>query len=143
MTTGSCSCRHIRYTITIPPYKLVNCHCTECRKLSGAPYQTFAHFQASHIKWTTEPPTPRSSSPAAVRSFCPRCGSSISMAYRAFPDLLGITAGTIDWPEDGGDDGYGWGVVRPSCHIFLKEKAGWFGVPEDGLERYEGHFFGG
>ena len=63
------------------------------------------------------------------------------MAYRAFPDLLGIAAGTIDWPEDGGG-GDGWGIVRPSCHIFLREKAGWFEVPVDGLERYEGHFFG-
>lgn len=61
------------------------------------------------------------------------------MAYRAFPDLLGIAAGTIDWPEHGGG---GWGVARPSCHIFLREKAGWFEVPGDGLERYEGHFFG-
>ena len=58
------------------------------------------------------------------------------MAYKSVPELIGIPAGTIDPGSDGGD------IPRPDCHIFLGEKAGWFEVPGDGLERFEGHFMG-
>ncbi|OJJ81011.1 GFA family protein [Aspergillus glaucus CBS 516.65] len=136
MTTGSCSCNHIRYTTTHPPTKLVNCHCTTCRKQSGAPYQTWAHFNVSQVTWLTSPPTTRSSSTIATRGFCPKCGSSLTMAYKSMPELIGIPAGTIDPGSDGED------IPRPDCHIFLSEKAGWFEVPGDGLERFEGHFMG-
>lgn len=57
------------------------------------------------------------------------------MAYDSMPGLVGVPAGTIDLGSEEG-------VPRPDCHIFLGEKAGWFEVPEDGLERFEGHFMG-
>lgn len=57
------------------------------------------------------------------------------MQYLSEPEMIGIPAGTIDE----GSLGEGVGErLRPECHIFLKEKASWFVVPEDGLERWEG-----
>lgn len=56
------------------------------------------------------------------------------MVYHDMPEVICIPAGTIDPGVDG--------VLRPDCHIFLKEKAGWFEVPDDGVERFEGHFMG-
>lgn len=58
------------------------------------------------------------------------------MAYKNMPELIGIPAGTIDPGSDGEE------IPRPDCHIFLEEKAGWFEVPGDGLERFERHFMG-
>lgn len=139
MPTGSCSCRFIRYTTSDLPSRLVNCHCVECRKQSGGPYQTWAHFHPSQVTYLADPPETRSSSAIAVRSFCPRCGSSLSMAYTAFPDVVAIAAGTLDSLDSSGDDG-SKEIPKPGLHIFLKEKADWFEVPNDGLERYEAHF---
>lgn len=44
---------------------------------------------------------------------------------------VGIAAGTLD------DDAMGQ-VPSPEAHIFLKEKAPWFEVPDDGAERFQG-----
>ncbi|KAJ5933806.1 hypothetical protein N7454_006135 [Penicillium verhagenii] len=128
MISGSCACNHVRYTADIPPTALVNCHCSTCRKQAGAPYQAFLHFPLSAIKWQVEPAKWQSSETAS-RSFCPRCGSTMSMSLHSSPDFIGIVAGTID-------DGT---IVPPaSAHIFLEDKAPWYEIPEDGAERWQG-----
>lgn len=68
----------------------------------------------------------------------------MSMQYDSEPGMIGIPAGTIDeesleGPPQSSPGGKGKGErLRPECHIFLREKASWFVVPEDGLGRYEG-----
>ena len=52
------------------------------------------------------------------------------MQYKLQPDKISITAGSIDGESVKGV------LVKPSEHIFLGEKAGWFEIPDDGLERY-------
>jgi hypothetical protein len=44
---------------------------------------------------------------------------------------MSITVGSIDEGSVKGE------LVKPSMHIFLEEKAGWFDLPEDGLKRFE------
>ena len=130
MVSGGCACRYIRYTTSIPPEKLVNCHCVECRKQAGAPYQAWVFFPADAIQWTVKPTEWRSSDTAA-RSFCPRCGSTMTMYLDKDLPETGVAAGTLD------DDGMTV-VPRPAAHIFLGEKASWFEVPDDGAERFQG-----
>ncbi|PLB43222.1 hypothetical protein P170DRAFT_441677 [Aspergillus steynii IBT 23096] len=136
--TGSCACHHIQYTTSTLPLILNNCHCTTCRKQSGAAYQTWAIFPSSSIVFMHGEADllVRRSSTFATRTACSRCGSSISMRYDFNPEGVGIAAGTID--SSSGSEV----VPRPARHIYLKEKAGWFEVPEDGAERWEGHFDG-
>ena len=60
------------------------------------------------------------------------------MIYHCQPDSIGIAVGTIDegsLPE-------GKEVGKPIAHIFLKEKAAWELMGEDGIERVE-RFSGG
>ena len=130
MVSGSCACRYIRYTTTIPPDTLVNCHCVECRKQSGAPYQAWIFFPADAITWAVKPTEWRSSDTAA-RSFCPRCGSTMTMYLDKDLPSTGVAVGTLD------DDGK-TGVPRPAAHIFLKEKASWFDLPDDEAKRFQG-----
>ena len=73
------------------------------------------------------------------------------MAYTAFPDVVGIAAGTLDNANSEHVNGQGNGnegeingaekgkgeIPGPGLHIFLKEKADWFEVPQDGLDRFE------
>ncbi|KAJ5752095.1 hypothetical protein N7520_009012 [Penicillium odoratum] len=128
MISGSCACRYIRYTANVAPAGVVNCHCTTCRKQAGAPYQAFVHFPISSFKWEVEP-TKWQSSEIAFRTFCPHCGSNLSMSYDSDPNEIAIVAGTLD---------DGTIVPPPSKHIFLKDKAPWYELPEDGAARYQG-----
>ena len=34
---GGCHCGQVRYEVTGRPYHLTVCHCTDCRRTSGAP----------------------------------------------------------------------------------------------------------
>ena len=52
------------------------------------------------------------------------------MQYYMKPERVGITYGTID--ECNGK------LDPPVEHIFLKEKAPWFTLPDDGLPRHDG-----
>jgi hypothetical protein len=131
MVSGSCACRYIRYETTTPPGKLTYCHCVECRKQSGAPYQAWVDFPADSIQWTVKP-TEWQSSDSATRSFCPRCGSTMTMYLDQDPQNTGVAAGTLD------DDNGKSAVLQPVAHIFLKEKASWFEVPDDGAKRFQG-----
>lgn len=124
--TGSCACSYITYTVANPPLAMSNCHCTTCRKQSGAPYQSWAICNGSDVTWTSIPPTMRQSSERASRGFCPQCGSSICMMIPG--ERIAVTAGTIDEKP-------GMEIPRPTEHIFLAEKASWFDLPEDQLKR--------
>ncbi|CAG8012224.1 unnamed protein product [Penicillium salamii] len=128
MTSGACACNYISYTTTTTPTRLVNCHCNTCRKQAGAPYQTWAHFSTDDIEWQIKP-TERRASSTATRSFCPRCGSTVSMALDRIPGLIGLAAGTLNEGDAP--------IPRPSHHIFLAEKAAWFEVPEDGAQKWD------
>jgi hypothetical protein len=48
------------------------------------------------------------------------------------PQNTGVAAGTLD------DDNGKSAVLQPVAHIFLKEKASWFEVPDDGAKRFQG-----
>ncbi|KAK2763886.1 hypothetical protein FQN54_009504 [Arachnomyces sp. PD_36] len=135
--TGSCACKRVRYTSTSLPSQILNCHCTECRKASGGPYQSWSRNKVSDITWTENPPHSQQTSEYATRGFCSNCGSSMSMQYISEPDMIGIPAGTID-DESLKEGGEKKELPRPAHHIFLREKASWFEVPDDGLERWEG-----
>ncbi|KAF3395992.1 hypothetical protein F1880_006782 [Penicillium rolfsii] len=129
MTSGSCACHYIRYNTTASPTNTVYCHCVECRKQSGAPYQTWVHFPNDSIKWSIEPTVWRSSDTAS-RTFCPRCGSTMTMVLDNEPFVTSVAAGTLDVASE-------HLVPKPGKHIFMKEKAAWLVAPEDGSEKFD------
>ncbi|KAJ5182674.1 hypothetical protein N7492_000290 [Penicillium capsulatum] len=128
MLSGGCACNHIRYTTSSLPESLVNCHCTECRKQAGAPYQAWIAFPADSMEWEHQP-TIWKSSESASRGFCPRCGSTLTMALKNHPTMIAVTAGSVD-------DEVSSIVPFPESHIFLREKAPWFQLPDDGTKRW-------
>jgi hypothetical protein len=51
------------------------------------------------------------------------------MLYVFQPDRIAICVGLMD--------GTAAAKLRPTAHIFLKDKPEWFTVPDDGVERYQ------
>jgi hypothetical protein len=107
---------------------LTHCHCTICRKESGASYATFAHVRRSQFRLVSgdELVNPGYEwTPGHSRSFCRRCGSPVPK-YIDATRMVSVPAGLLD--DDPG--------VRPSMHVFVSSKAAWVEL-NDGLEKYE------
>ena len=67
----------------------------------------------------------------AIRSSCKDCGTPLFMTYYAMPDSIGVAAGTVNEASIHGE------LLKPQNHIFVSDKAKWYTIPDDGLERYD------
>lgn len=123
MTTGSCLCGSIKYEIDQPLRFARNCHCSRCRKASGAAFATWAYVEVNTFRWVQGEDRlgQYQSSPAVTRTFCSVCGSAIQfIAKQAFQDAFGLALGTVD-----GDPG-----CKPMRHVMVGSKAPWFEITD-------------
>ncbi|KAJ9665052.1 hypothetical protein H2201_004918 [Coniosporium apollinis] len=128
---GGCRCGKVRYTASVSPSPISYCHCQTCRKLSGGPYMPFIDVPSSAVKFA-ESTALRiySATEEAERGFCCECGSPIFMKYHNEPDRIGLLMGSVD------DDRWDEKLHTQEAHIYLREKAPWFKIPEDGWPRH-------
>jgi hypothetical protein len=113
---GGCLCGAVRYQVSGTARHVALCHCTDCRKSAGAPMVAWAAFPENAFTLTKGAPTTFNSSGAAMRSFCPKCGTGLF--YRnaeMLPGIVDIQSATLDNP-----DAYG-----PGAHIQVAERIGW------------------
>ena len=98
--TGRCLCGAIHYELAGNPNSVSVCHCTDCQRSSGAPMIVWAEFPESAVRVTKGTPKTINSSGAAMRSFCPECGSGLF--YRnaeILPGVVEVRSSTLDNPE--------------------------------------------
>ena len=126
--SGKCACGRISFEATTKALSVTWCYCITCQRQSGSPFLPFTDFDKDSISWTQEPEV-WASSDIGERYFCKQCGSTIGMRYFFEPDRFGITVGLLD----GGKQL----ELRPSAHIYLKDKPAWFDVPDDGARRWQ------
>jgi ribosomal protein S18 acetylase RimI-like enzyme len=122
---GGCLCGAIRYRATSAPLRGVMCHCSMCRKQSGAPALAFVHFRRQDFEWLHGEPARYRSSEFAERGFCPSCGSTLSMHEAVLVERVQVTVGSLDAPHR----------VRIDDHVWTQEQIPWFRIA-DGLPRF-------
>jgi len=105
---GGCLCGAIRYRATAAPLRGVICHCSLCRRHSGAPALAFVHFPAGAFAWLASPPSWYRSSEYAERGFCANCGSTLGMRESVLADRVQVCVGSLDEPERVGVDDHVW-----------------------------------
>src|SRR4030081_543034 len=113
MLKGGCLRGAVRWTCGTSPKAVHFCHCTMCRRWTGAPFATLAWFARGTVQWTGKPVSFRSS-PIAVRTHCGACGTPLSLAYDARDDVA-LTVGTFDTPE----------AVHPTHHYGAESRLAW------------------
>ncbi|MHB8473880.1 MAG: GFA family protein [Gammaproteobacteria bacterium] len=121
MITGGCLCGAIKYEISSPFQFARNCHCSMCRKATGAAFATWAYVEVSNFRWVQgeEQLGRYQSSPEITRTFCKVCGSTLQyVAKQASQDAFGLALGTVD-----GDPG-----CKPMRHVMVGSKAPWFEI---------------
>jgi hypothetical protein len=125
---GSCLCGGVRYEVEEGAFgKVVHCHCSMCRKATGAAFRTRVAVRAAGFRWLAgeELVSRYASSPGEERSFCRVCGSTLPTFFRERPEEIGLPLGTLD--DDPG--------VRPAAHVWVDSKAPWCTIT-DGLPQF-------
>lgn len=120
---GSCLCGQVRYKITGPLERPLNCHCSMCRKSHGAAFRTRAAVRSADFVWLAGEHllTRYQSSADEYRTFCSLCGSNLVTMFDSTPEWLGFPFGTLD--DDPG--------VKPELHVFVGSKAPWHDITDE------------
>jgi hypothetical protein len=129
MLPGGCLCGAVRYEATGPVTEPTLCHCSICRRASGAPVVAWFTVPRSRFRVCSGALSHHRSSARAVRGFCGSCGSALTFALDARPDLIDVTIATLDCPES----------VVPADHIHTSTQIGWLETCDDRPRYAEGH----
>jgi hypothetical protein len=119
----------VRYRITAEPGPIVHCHCTDCRRTSGAAFVSWAEVPLTGFEWIGEEPTSYAhasdTAPRVERTFCARCGTALTFHRPGEPDL-DVTVASLD-------DASG---LTPGFHLFVRSAVDWVRLGDD-LVRYQ------
>lgn len=126
MIRGSCLCGAVRFEID-QVRALTHCHCSNCRKLTGASFATYAHADADKFRFVAgeDMTVSYESAPGSFRYRCRTCGC-LTPGKASYLPTVSIPAGLLD------DDPQ----VRPRLHVFASSRAPWWTI-EDDLPQYE------
>ncbi len=127
MIKGSCYCGAVKYEIRGRLFRMVNCHCPDCRKFSGSAYAAVLVAESEGFVVTTgeDHVVPFESSPGKQRCFCRTCGCPVFSRAATRPGMVLIRAGSLD--DDPG--------IKPDAHIWVGAKAPWHDIT-DSLPQY-------
>ena len=78
---------------------MLNCHCRDCQRSSGAPFASGILVLAADTEITGTPKTysvRAGSGGLAIRSFCSDCGAPLFTRSEAAPEVMSIRFPTLD-----------------------------------------------
>jgi hypothetical protein len=118
---GSCLCGSVAFAAAALPPRVLHCHCSLCRKRSGAPFTSTLLVPRAAFRWLRggeriarwAAPAPR----RYLALFCADCGSPVP---HEAPDarLVALPAGAVDTP-----------LPRlPAAHAYVGSKADWYEI---------------
>ena len=125
---GGCLCGSVRYQLQRgAPDWSAHCHCRSCQKATGAAFATWIGVKKDKFEVTKGRLAIFNSSPGVERSFCGRCGTSLTyVAEDRWPGEISVLAPTQDDP----------GVAAPTAHVYVEHQLAWVKLA-DGLPRRE------
>jgi heme-degrading monooxygenase HmoA len=124
---GGCFCGNVRYRAVGRPKDSSICHCSICRRTSGAPMVGWTTFETSELSWLKAEPRRFSSSDKADRSFCSECGTALTFVLKHRPERTDVTLASLDHPER----------LAPLDHIHTSSRIPWVRLA-DGVPTFPG-----
>ena len=130
MPKGQCHCGAVRYEMPAETVYQAICHCSDCRRHSGAPFVGWALVERDGLRVEGET-SEYASSEHGRRHFCPRSGTGLFYTNeQIFPGKIDVQTATLDDP----------GAVAPQIQVQTAERLNWVeglqGIPA--FERYPG-----
>lgn len=127
-TGGSCACGKVAYEYEGAPLRMLNCHCSRCRRARSAAHTTNIFVPLDRFRFRRGEDLIREFRVPGARyfgvAFCTACGSDVPRKSLERQAAV-IPAGGLD-----SDPGMG-----PSAHIYVGSKAAWFAIT-DGLPQF-------
>lgn len=115
MLKGGCHCGKVRYEMQEQVQHHTLCHCSDCRKASGAPAVSWALVSRDHIRIEGTAKS-YASSPGVERLFCGDCGTSLFYVNETiFPNMIDVQSATLENPD----------AVPLMAQIQTDERIGW------------------
>ena len=127
MLQGGCFCGRVRYEVKGELFNRTNCHCSICRRTSGAPFVTWFTVAQGNFHWLSGQPAAFESSPGVTRAFCRDCGTALTFARSDIDGEIDVTTCSLDAPAE----------VPPEDHVFTAGKLPWIKL-SDGLPQHSG-----
>jgi hypothetical protein len=125
MLQGGCFCGFVRYRAGTPVFHETSCHCSICRRTSGAPFVTWFSVADPDFAFTSGEAVIFRSSDHGSRSFCPRCGTPLTFRSSRSPQEVDVTTCSLDEPER----------LPPRDHTWTSARLPWIALA-DGLPRH-------
>ncbi|MBV6417878.1 MAG: hypothetical protein CMLOHMNK_02654 [Steroidobacteraceae bacterium] len=122
---GGCSCRAVRYRLTVSPLFVNCCHCSWCQRETGSAFVVNAMVETDRIERLSGVPatidTPSASGRGQQIVRCPQCQVALWSHYAgAGPGIAFLRVGTLDEPAR----------FPPDFHIYTSTKLPWVVLPE-------------
>ena len=127
---GGCHCGAIRYSMPTAVTHHALCHCTDCRRHSGAPLVGWALIRQEELDVSGTPKV-YASSDLGRRHFCGDCGTGLFYTNETvFPGQIDVQTATLDDPD----------LIPAQVQIQTAERIGWMEQAHQlpAFERYPG-----
>jgi hypothetical protein len=123
---GECYCQAVSFTVEDAFEYALYCHCSQCRRRTGAASKPFAGARASALDITSgDDAVLRLGEGEGHHASCGRCGSLLYSLVRGGAYVHVALGALVDPP-----------TIAPTAHIFVGSKAPWE-VICDGLPQFE------
>lgn len=129
MISGRCECNRVKFSIDGEIVDFGHCHCSQCRRLHGAAYASFAGVTRDSFRYTAGEEDLKSyaSSDHNDRIFCGVCGSTILVIPLNEPEYYYLSMSAIEGEPE----------LPEGYHAYADSKAYWHEINDD-LKQYPG-----
>ena len=117
---GECLCRRVGYEVDDAFEYALNCHCSNCRRATGAAFKPFAGIRAEQLAVVRGRDDIMRFGEGNHDAHCGHCGSLVYSQVRDGA-YAHVTLGTLVDPPS----------IRPAAHIFVGSKAPWHQIGDD------------
>lgn len=117
--TARCYCGASRLTLDKPPFTVAYCHCSDCRRWTGAPVAAFAAFERADV--IAQLPEQIPGAAGVERWTCPVCHGPLAAAFDYLPDQIYVPVGIIDQVDQ----------LAPEMHSHADSALPWLHIQDD------------
>lgn len=117
MMLGSCQCKAVQFRVTGDFKRIVNCHCTLCRKMNGAAFSTYVAVLTTDFDLISGNLVSCDVTENARKHFCGQCGTPIFNSNPRYAGLNILHLGSLDTesPQE----------LKPEVNIYDESKVSW------------------
>lgn len=108
-------------TASARPLTTTYCHCSDCRRLSGAPVAAFAACRPHQVHFAPTRGPRKSFTKGVYRWFCHECGTQLAATYDYLPDQVYVPLGIIDQAD----------TLPPQSHAHGDSALPWLHIEDD------------